>query len=197
MRGDRGLRVLEGESNGNFVAEALGDTDAVLAGEDKSDVIRRVDRLRPRVVGSAQVVVGRDAAAVLGHQTPHLATEERKSIVELSLSPGLAETERVAVGLVRVGGNAGGKEVSRDIAGKVHVFQAAIDEGSNLRLAAGTEELRNLTLRSARHGHGVVGRGQVSGERAGAANERGFRVSAGSDVDAAEVDRDRAFHLLV
>ena len=76
MCGQRGLRVLEGESNGNLVAEALGDADAVLAGENEAHVIRRIDGLGTGVVGSAEVVVWRDAVAVLGHQTPHLATEQ-------------------------------------------------------------------------------------------------------------------------
>src|ERR1039458_1715783 len=39
MCGERGLRVLNGECNGNLVAEALGEADAVLAGGEESDSI--------------------------------------------------------------------------------------------------------------------------------------------------------------
>ena len=135
MRRQGGLRSLHRDRDGNLVAEALGQANAVLAGENETHVIRRVNGLGPGIVGSAEVIVRGNSLAILGHQAPFLAAEETPAITKLGLPPRLAETESVAVGLSGGGGDAGREEVGGYVAGKTHVFQAAIDEAGDLRLA--------------------------------------------------------------
>ena len=79
----------------------------------------------------------------------------------LACAPRLAETESVAVGLGRGGGDAGREEVGRDVAGKIRRCSAAINEDGDLGLAGRAEKLRQLALRGARHGKRVKGRRHV------------------------------------
>ena len=107
VQGERGLRVFYGDRKPELIAEVFGYAKAILARVTEPDVVTRVDRLGPGIVGFAGVVAGADSPLVFGHQTPHLAAEEAPAIIELGLSPCLAQTERVAVGLGGGGGDAG------------------------------------------------------------------------------------------
>src|SRR6202034_470300 len=146
VRGQRSLRILDGEGDRDLVAEGFRYAEAKLAGEDETRVIRGIDRLGTRVVGPSEIVVRRNTFPVLGHQTPTLACQERKSIVEFGLGPCLAEAERVAVGGGRRRSHTGRQEIGRHVAGKIHVLQSAVNERRNLRLASGTEKFGHRAL---------------------------------------------------
>src|ERR1039458_6432074 len=113
MRGERGLRVLDGHGEPDLIAEVFGHANPILSRETESDVVPGVDRRGPGIVGLTCVVAGSDSQLVFCHQAPHLAAQEAPAIVELSLSPYLAQAERVAVGLGGRGGVAGREKVAR------------------------------------------------------------------------------------
>src|ERR1700683_741360 len=73
---------------------------------------------------------------------------------------------------------------------------AARDVDGGTRLTGGTEELRQTALGSSRHRDVVKGRDDVGSEGARTAQKFGRDESTGRDVDALEVDGERAFHLL-
>src|SRR5580698_2804645 len=91
MRGQGSLRILDGEGDRDFIAEALRHPETILTGEDEADVIRRIDRFGTSVVRSTEIVVRRDASPIFGNQAPTLACQERKSVVEFRLGPRLAQ----------------------------------------------------------------------------------------------------------
>src|SRR5208282_5856250 len=59
------------------------------------------------------------------------------------------------------------------------------------------KELRQVALRSSRHGQAVVGSGYVRAQRSRTPRELGSGESTGRNVDAFEVDGQRTLHLLV
>src|ERR1039458_2913416 len=150
-----------------------------MARESKADVVTRVDRRGPGIVYFTQVVAGSDSRLALGYQTPHLAAEKFPAIVKLGLSPRLAETERVAIGLGSGGGNTRREKVTRYVAGEFYIFQAPHNKERRPRLAGGTEELRQITLRSAGHGERIEGGRKISSQLARATHKFRGHKSAG------------------
>src|SRR5580700_5975979 len=111
VRSKRSLGGFHRDREGNFVAEALGHAESVLSSKYEANVVIRIDGLRPGVVASTQVIIGRNSLPVLRYQAPCLAAEEAPAVVRFGLSPCLAQTEGVAVGLRGGGGNTGREEV--------------------------------------------------------------------------------------
>src|ERR1700722_4544006 len=196
-RGQGSFRILDREGNRNLVAEVLGYAEAPLARKIETNVVIRVDGLRPSVVGFAHVIVNRDSLSIFGEQTPGLAGKEAKAAIKLDLCPCLADTQGVAVGLGRSRGCASRKEVGRQVTGEIDIAHSAVDKNSGLGLAGGAEEFRDLALRGARHREAVKGCVEVRAEGPVAAHKRSFGISARRDVDAPEPNRDGTLHLFV
>src|SRR5271165_2465760 len=135
MAGKRALGVLHGHGKGRLVVEVFGQSNAILAGESKADVVPWVDGRGAGIVGFTQVIAGGDACLIFGEQTPHLAAKDAPAIVEFGLAPRLAQAEGVAVGLSGSGSNAGRKKVAGHIAGELYVLHASVDIDGRTRLA--------------------------------------------------------------
>ena len=99
VRGERALRVFYGESDRHRLAEVFRQAKPVLTRESEPDIILRVDGCGTGIVDFASVVARSNSRFVLGYQAPHLAAEDLPTIIKLQLSPSLAKTKGVAVGL--------------------------------------------------------------------------------------------------
>src|SRR5712671_4926067 len=113
MSGDRGLRVFHRYREPRLVVEVLGQAQSILPGEGETRSMVRVNGQGSGFRAVVHPVLG------FGKEGPHLAAGDVPAIVESGSDISLPLAQRIAIGLIIVGGNAHAEEVSFVITGEL------------------------------------------------------------------------------
>src|SRR5260370_24732030 len=113
MSGDRGLRFFSRYREPRLVVEVLGQAKSRRRGEGETRSIVRVNGHGSCFRAVVDPVLG------FGKEGPHLAAGDGPAVVESGLGISLPLAQRVAIGLIIVGGNAHAEEISFVITGEL------------------------------------------------------------------------------
>ncbi len=142
------LRLFDGTTNPEAVADPLHHAEAVLPLPGKADIVLGVDG---QWDGFGEV---REAVPILRRKRPHLSTGDRPSPLHVGLCPCLTETQWIAIALVVVGSGSCAKKVGLKVSAQRSGGELALGQQRDTRLPpAGVELRENACRRAGRMGY--------------------------------------------